>query len=432
MRRSVKSRINTFQFRITLCLGLALAATTEAQTPYVNIDSPVANSVVIGSTNSVLQIWGWALDNLSTVAPYGVTNIQVGVGSSLFGGGYGLPLYQVGYGTAYRPDVCAIYPGRHDCPYVGFESDNYLGDFTLPGSYNITAYATNSNSQTGSATLAGPVWLEQPVSPANNLPTPYTGSGTTQTFTFWGTSSNDSTNFNSSAHTNDVGSIWVLFNTTTAGINGRSACFFSVDAASQTVSLVNDAGNGWQAGVSIGPAGAPTSNSQCVLQLDSAHASLNQSNGLTFTVTITFQGGFAGQNLDFWMASLQAQVNSNSGWQQVGSWTVPPGPSIMTTSLPTGTQATQYSLALAAQAEHRPIHGLLHPVPSLRDLRFLPAELWVVCPQRPRSAVRPSLSGCRIPQRKSQLDHLLWLSRPPSPKSFEGSSSPHFSCTQTE
>src|SRR5438046_1901754 len=121
---------------VLLWLAGLFPPAVSAQTPYVNIDSPVANStvptvqgvatvfgwaidnvvtsgpIVSGVTvQGVVKVFGWAIDNVVTSGPIvsGVTVQASGPTSPFAGAGYGINLYNAGYTNAYRPDVCNIW-----------------------------------------------------------------------------------------------------------------------------------------------------------------------------------------------------------------------------------------------------------------------------------------------------------------------------------
>src|SRR5262249_14785713 len=69
------------------------------------------------------------------------------------------------------------------------------------------------------------------------------------------------------------------------------------------------------------PQGAGTlSNSQCSINVSQSSFS-GSGLQLTVTVSVTFQSSFAGTKNNYLIAFDQAGLNS--GWQQVGTWTVP-------------------------------------------------------------------------------------------------------------
>jgi Zn-dependent metalloprotease len=83
------------------------------------------------------------------------------------------------------------------------------------------------------------------------------------------------------------------------------------------IDLLNDAGTAWTAGTL--PGTGTLSNSQCTLNL-AGSAATPSGNDLTVLLNITFSASFAGQKTIFMNAKNASQ---KSGWQPLGTWTVP-------------------------------------------------------------------------------------------------------------
>jgi N-acetylmuramoyl-L-alanine amidase len=108
--------------------------------PSVFIDTPAQGSVVSGT----VTIAGWAVDN-TTVVGTAIRSVQVKVDGVVVG--------NATYGVS-RPDVCNAYPGRPDCPNVGFTYQLNTATLTS-GQHTITVSATDSDgiSDSGSASV---------------------------------------------------------------------------------------------------------------------------------------------------------------------------------------------------------------------------------------------------------------------------------------
>jgi hypothetical protein len=152
--------------------------------------------------------------------------------------------------------------------------------------------------------------------PTSNLPpeissvSPSSGRNTTQTFTVTVTDPNGGTDLaggNASAS--------LLINST---LNGASACFINYVSASQTIELLNDAGNAWILGT-IGTGGI-LQNSQCSVSPAGSSYSASSTGGASLNVSVTFKPAFAGVKTIF--ASATDAENAGSGWQQNGFWIV--------------------------------------------------------------------------------------------------------------
>jgi hypothetical protein len=142
-------------------------------------------------------------------------------------------------------------------------------------------------------------------------PTRSATTGQTYTFTF--------TDTNGYA---DLAVVDVLTNNALNGIGACYVAFAHTSATSGYLYLVDNAGDGgYAAGSPIAlPSSSTLSNSQCTI--NGAGSSVSASgNTLTLNLAITFSSSFAGNQVFY----LAARNNSsgNSGWQAVGSVTVP-------------------------------------------------------------------------------------------------------------
>jgi len=131
-------------------------------------------------------------------------------------------------------------------------------------------------------------------------------------------------------------------------LDGQAACYFAIVPPPPPPSpppsvktlgyvyLADDAGDGGYAGgspltVTSANFGGSLSNSQCTIAPVAPATGVNpisiQANWMSFTVSVTFTPGFGGNKL-VWAAARDG--SNNSGWQAIGSWTVPwtqpPGP----------------------------------------------------------------------------------------------------------
>jgi len=112
-----------------------------------------------------------------------------------------------------------------------------------------------------------------------------------------------------------LGSAYLLIN---AGLSGSNACWVTYQKASNTLNLMNDAGNGWLGPIVAG-SGNTLQNSQCVVNgIGSSGA--GSGNSLALTVSLSFKPAFAGSKAVFLTADGGGLT---SGWQSRGTWTVP-------------------------------------------------------------------------------------------------------------
>ena len=90
------------------------------------------------------------------------------------------------------------------------------------------------------------------------------------------------------------------------------------NTATDQINLLNDNATAWMP-ATLGSATA-LQNSQCSLNVGTATVSSSGST-LTLNVTVTFKPAFAGaKNVYLHAVDISG---SNSGWQQLGGWTIP-------------------------------------------------------------------------------------------------------------
>jgi len=135
---------------------------------------------------------------------------------------------------------------------------------------------------------------------------PATGLGSSRTFTFTASDPDGAS---------DIASMRVLFNTSTST---NDACYVWFARASNQLSLWNSSTLQWIGPVTLGTGGT-LSGSQCAI--DATHSSaFSSGNNLTLNVAVSFPSVFGGAKTTFLRVD---DSNSGTGWQVVGSWTVP-------------------------------------------------------------------------------------------------------------
>jgi hypothetical protein len=144
--------------------------------------------------------------------------------------------------------------------------------------------------------------------PAAVSVTPNSGSGASQTFALV---------YSDTAGAASLQVTYAWFNATLADSAG-SSCFVNYDNGANQINLMNDAGTAW---LTATPGAATTlENSQCSVNVASTSVA-KSGNTLTLTLAMTFQSGYAGaKNTYMYAADVSG---ANSGWQQLGAWTVP-------------------------------------------------------------------------------------------------------------
>jgi hypothetical protein len=138
--------------------------------------------------------------------------------------------------------------------------------------------------------------------------TPSSGSLAGQTFAL---------HYSDTAGASNLQLVYAYFNATLANPPSNS-CFVYYNIAANQINLLNDAGAAWMTAT---PGAATTlQNSQCSLNVAATSASMN-GNTLTLNLAMTFKPAFAGaKNIYMYGADVSGP---NSGWQQLGTWTVP-------------------------------------------------------------------------------------------------------------
>jgi hypothetical protein len=118
----------------------------------------------------------------------------------------------------------------------------------------------------------------------------------------------------------DFGIVNVLINNF---IDGRQGCYLAYVRSSNTLILVDDAGDagGSYAGsMPLNGSNAGIQNSQCAVN-GSGSAVTYAANTMTLTLNITFQGAFGGNRVVY-VAGRDNAGGNNTGWQAMGTWTV--------------------------------------------------------------------------------------------------------------
>jgi hypothetical protein len=171
-----------------------------------------------------------------------------------------------------------------------------------PGNKFITPTIANGKVFVGTTNSVAVFGLLQAITAA-----PSSGSGISQSFTF---------TFTNPAGASKYYQAHMLFN---AEIDGRNACYLIYDARFNGLYIANDQGDGIGSPVTPGGSGA-VSNNQCSVTAASAAVSLSGAN-LIITVGLNFAPPFAGPKNVY--AYTFDNTWTGSGWNPIGTWTVP-------------------------------------------------------------------------------------------------------------
>jgi hypothetical protein len=118
----------------------------------------------------------------------------------------------------------------------------------------------------------------------------------------------------------DIGIVNVLINN---AIDGRHACYLAYAPSSNTLYLVDDAGDAggpFAGSMSLTGGSSTIQNGQCQVNAFGSSAQASGSN-LTLSLNLAFYAGFDGNRIIYVAGRDQAGGN-NTDWQAVGTWTV--------------------------------------------------------------------------------------------------------------
>ena len=169
---------------------------------------------------------------------------------------------------------------------------------------------------------------------------PSSGSGLQQTFQM---------QYSDSAGVGDISGAWAWFASAASPSQMANSCVVYYAPVANQVYLMGDSGAGWAGPATLGSPGS-IGNSQCSLDPHAANATASGTQ-LTLTIPVTFAAPFTGAH----GMSLQADgLTVSSGWQALGSWTVPvPALSIVLSpsgSLTQGQTNAEYTITVANQS----------------------------------------------------------------------------------
>ena len=115
----------------------------------------------------------------------------------------------------------------------------------------------------------------------------------------------------------DLGVVNILINDF---LDGRRACYLAYDRASSTLFLVNDAGTALLPGWVLNSPGG-LSNGECSVRVEATSAE-GDGNHLSLNLNLTFTSVFSGNRV-IYLAARDVSDRNNSGWQAMGTWSVP-------------------------------------------------------------------------------------------------------------
>jgi trimeric autotransporter adhesin len=174
------------------------------------------------------------------------------------------------------------------------------------GAKNVYAYAAGSAANSGWQTLG--TWSVPSSVIGVNVASvsPASGSGLQQSF---------AVQYSDGAGATDLTTMFLWFNA--ASSSAVNSCMVEYYRPANILYLLNSAGTAWSS-IAVGSSGT-LANSQCSINAGSTTVSLS-STGLLLTLPITFGSAFGGTKN---MNAYAAGTSANSGWQTVGTWSVP-------------------------------------------------------------------------------------------------------------
>lgn len=184
---------------------------------------------------------------------------------------------------------------------------------TINGSASVTFVAGHTvhltpgfHATAGTAGTTFHAWVE--TAPSAISVSPSSGSGVSQQFT-WTVSS--------PAGYGNIAHVFPLFNTSASGAYG---CYIYYSRGANALFLANDAGTVWTGGFYPGTSSA-AANSYCAIFGTGSSVSTS-GNQLSLTVNVAFQPStFSGTKNSY--LNVYDNEDLYSGWQQVGTWTIP-------------------------------------------------------------------------------------------------------------
>jgi hypothetical protein len=205
---------------------------------------------------------------------------------------------------------------------------------TYAGAKNTYMYAWGSIAISGWQTMGSWTVPATSTPPATVSVTPSSGSGPQQTFAL---------QYADSLGATDLGSVWVWITANFTPATPSNSCLLEYARAANQLFLYNDAGTGWLAPATLGASGT-LSNSQCSVNMGAASVTTSGMN-LTLNLPMTFTAAYAGAKNTYMYA---AGSIANSGWQLMGSWTVPAasGPPTTVSVTPSSGSGLQQTFAL--------------------------------------------------------------------------------------
>ena len=306
----------------TVYVGLAVASGNSTCNPSYVSTATFDSLALFGGTGGGTQDFSIGVpSNVPSVNAGGSLNMTTIVTAT---GGFS---DEVEFSVTDLPDGSA---GLFDPPTMGGQGTSNLiistsSSLTMPGSYSPTVTgdsATLSRSAIATFTVDPP-----PTDPPTALVSPASGSGASQTFTLTATEPSGAGNVQ-----------WLQFLVNDA-LSSQWACYLHYDVGSNELYLRDDTDPSWAGSKQLGAAGT-IANSQCTVDAGASSFSAPPGTTATLNLAVTFKAAFAGDKTTY---GLVDSGNWNSGWDALGTWSVPVPPG----ALPSGWTASAVNNACA-------------------------------------------------------------------------------------
>jgi Zn-dependent metalloprotease len=217
----------------------------------------------------------------------------------------------LGTGTTLQNSQCAIAVGTSGAsPSGNTLTVNLAMTFkaAFGGAKNIYMYAANATGANSGWQDRGDWTVPAVIATITaNSVTPSSGSGATQTFAL---------QYSDSLGATDLLTTWVWFNATFAP-SAANSCLLYYNRPTNTVFLLNDGATAWTS-AALGSA-STLQNNQCSISLTGSSTTTVGST-LTLSVAMTFTAAFNGAKNVYLYAT---NGTFDSGWHDLGDWTVP-------------------------------------------------------------------------------------------------------------
>ena len=287
---------------------LFLAQLCYAQPETLALSSGTAGATGIASLNLVLTSPAGSepasIQFTLTYPAANVTSISVSAGLTATSAG--------------KTVVCALTSGAYTCLFSGLNANIISNGLVAVVSLTVAASAAIDISDPVAASpvgdsipilaSGGSVTFQATSTPTTVSVTPNSGAGLQQTFAL---------QYADPLGATDLAAVWVWITGNFNSVSVASTCLINYATAANQLFLYNDAGTGGSSGT-LGVAGT-LSNSQCSINTGAATVTTSGTN-LTLNLPVTFTAAYAGAKTTYMYA---AGSSAGSGWQTMGSWTVP-------------------------------------------------------------------------------------------------------------